>query len=521
MPRIALALLLVFTSVVPASAGAAPGASAGSLPELASRALQPATTGAVRLSLADAVAGALGRNAALAVRRLDPAIARARLLQEQGALDDSVTAQLQRQHNETPTATSLSGATVSENDSRTTNFGYRMRLEEGSVVGMDLQNQRSATNSRFQTLNPSYQSQLVVSYTRPLLRGAGREVVTAGISVARNGVEQGRLRLRKQVLDTLATVEKQYWDLVFARQDREVQRFALELARELLDYNLSRRDSGLGSEVQVIEARATEAVRADNLELASRVVRDAQAALHRLLALPDAGPGTELVPVESPAQLPPPASLERALAVAFVKRPERADALLEIANKSIRLKMLANQKLPKVDLVASYNQNGLGGGFGTAFDQAVGSDFPGYVVGVQVELPLRRRAARGAWDQGRLEKEQALLQLKAVEDQLQEEVTKAVSALDTALRRVEVSRRAADLSEKQLEAARARYQQGLIANFDLLRFQQDLADARSRALKAVVDAREAGLALQASTGSLLEDRGVSLEEAAAAPAPAR
>jgi outer membrane protein TolC len=272
----------------------------------------------------------------------------------------------------------------------------------------------------------------------------------------------------------------------------------------------------------VIEAQATEATRADNLELASRVVRNAQAVLHRQLALPDAGPGTELVPIDPPDRLPPPTGLARALATAFEQRPERADALLEIASKKVRLKLLANQKLPKVDLVASYNQNGLGGGFGTAFDQAVGSDFPGYLVGLQVELPLRRRAARGAWDQGRLEKEQALLQLKAVEDQLQEEVTKAVTALETALRRVEVSSRAAQLSERQLEAAQARYQQGLIANFDLLRFQQDLADARSRALKAVVDSKEAGLALQAATGTLLEDRGISLEEAAAAaPAPAR
>ncbi|MBI3891452.1 MAG: TolC family protein [Candidatus Wallbacteria bacterium] len=488
------------------------------LEPLIEKALRPGTSGAVSLTLSGAVSRTLAANKSLSVRRLDPAIARARVLQERGAFDDTLTLQVQRQHNKSPAASSLTGANVSETDNRLGNLGFQTRFRDGSSLGITLNNQRSETNSRFQTLNPSFASNLAVSLTKPLLRNGGSEAATAGLAIARNSVEQGLLRLKKQLIDTVGAVERQYWDLVFARQDREVKRFSLQAARELLAFNVARQQTGLGSDVQVVEAETTQSTRTDDLEVSGRVVQDAQEVLRHQLSLDSAPAGAELVPVQPPADLPSPIELEAALREAFARRPDRLDALMELSNKNIRLAFLENQKLPKLDLVASYAQNGLAGGFGTALDEAAGADFPGYTVVLQVEVPLERRTARGNYEQGKLEKRQALLGLKAVEDQIQEEVTRACRSLSTDLARVEVSRRGAALAARQLQAAEERYRQGLIANFDLLRFQQDLADARSRALRAVVDAKKSGIAVDAAMGRLLETNGIVVEEAAA---PAR
>ncbi|MBI4867985.1 MAG: TolC family protein [Candidatus Wallbacteria bacterium] len=529
--KVQICLILVASLAAPTSGGeplpvtataplAPTAVESVALDTLVARAIEPATSPAVKLTLPEALARALENNRTLAVRRLDPAIARARLMQEEGAFDDALTLQVQRQHAKNPTASSLAGANVSESDTRTGNLGFRTRLRDGSALTFNANNQRNESNSRFQTLNPSFVSNLSVSLTKPLLRDSG-DAATAGVSVAANAVEQARLRLRKQLIDTLAAVERQYWDLVFARQDREVKRFSLEAAKSLLDLNLARRQSGLGSDVQVVEAETTRATRTDDLEVTGRIVADAQEILRRQLSLADVPPGAELVPVQVPAQLPSEAPLDASLVDAFQRRPDRLDAVVELANRDIRLEFLRNQKLPRVDLVASYAQNGLAGGFGSALDTAAGGDFPGYTVGLQVEIPLEGRSARGNYQAGVLEKKQALLNLKAIEDQIQEEVTRAVRTLGTDLRRVEVSRRGAELAQRQLAAAEERYRQGLIANFDLLRFQQDLADARSRALRSVVDAKKSAVALDAATGRLLEARGVLVEEPSESKAPAR
>ena len=48
-------------------------------------------------------------------------------------------------------------------------------------------------------------------------------------------------------------------------------------------------------------------------------------------------------------------------------------------------------------------------------------------------------------------------------------------------------------------------------DFELLRYQRDLVDARVRELRALVDLQEAMIALQKSTDSLLEANGVDIK----------
>jgi outer membrane protein TolC len=516
-------VLMLAAAISISQAGRATGASPASPSPVTTAAgarppATPATQGAVplRLSLVDAVGRALARNPTLSVRKLDPEIARARVLSERGAFDDALTLDVQRQHTERPTGSQLDGAQVSETDTRFANLGMQTRFREGTAAGFRFNNQRNETNSRFQTLNPNFTSNLVVNLTQPILRGSGARAAAANLAIARNGVRQSGHRLARQVQEIVATVEKQYWDLVFARRDRDVKRFALQAAEELLEYNRERQRVGLGSDVQIVEAQATEAARAEDLEIGGRLVADAQEVLRRLTA--GSGPGeAEVVPLDEPAALPAPVPLEAALVTAHARRPDYRDALLELASKKIRARFLANQRLPRLDLVSTYGYNGLANTYADALDQVTRGDFPSYTIGFQVELNLENRAARGAHRQGIVEKRQAVLAVKALEDQIDEEVARAVRAVETDLRRVDVSRRGQELSARQLAAAEARYREGLIANFDLLRFQQDLASARSRALRAVVDVLKSRIDLDVATGTLLDGRGIVVERVAVDP----
>lgn len=471
----------------------------------------PPGADAVHLALPEAVRLSLLRNKTLSVRKLDPSIAAARVMQERGAFDHVYTLDTQTQHRETPTGSQLEGAQTSVTDTELANMGIARTYKGGQRVAGRFTNQRFETNSRFANLNPQWTSNLIVNATQPLVRGAGYHINTANLRVAQNGVRQGQLRLDKVVLDTVSAVERQYWDLVFFRQDRDVKRFALQAAEELLAFNIRRQQVGVGSEVEVIEARATAAARSEDLEVSNRQLSDAEEILRRLTGLDDHPPGTEIYPEDQMPVLPPPVSLPGALAAAYDKRPDYRDLLIEMKNQKINVQFLKNQTLPKVDLVASYAQNGLAGTYAQALDQVGDAGFQSYTVGVQLEVPFENRAAKGAYHVGRLQKRQALLNVRALEDQIEEEVARAVRSLNTDRRRVEVARQGQDLSGQQLRAAEARYREGLIPNIDLLRFQQDLAAARTRFLRAVVDLVKDGINLEAAMGVLLDTRSICVD----------
>ncbi|MBI4864402.1 MAG: TolC family protein [Candidatus Riflebacteria bacterium] len=470
---------------------------------------------ALRLRLSDVTVRALERNKQLQVQKINPAIARAQVLTQLGLFDQTLSLQLQKQANDVPSKSSSYPGFVGS-ETRIANLNYQTRFHDGTQLSSSFNNQRYWVNSFFPTPpNPYYQSSVVVTATRPLVKGAGRRVVNAQVNIARNTVIQNLMQLKKSVLDTVQTAEKQYWELYFSREDREVKAFNVQASQELLDYNQSRLLQGLASEVDVVEAKAALANNVAALRIAERTVQLNQSTLRRSISLDDRRAGLEIVPADRVVHPGKPLPLDRALETAYARRPDYQNVLIDLNNKDLNIVYLRNQKRPQVDLIASYQSNGLERAWSHALGDVESNEYPGYTVGVQIGIPLSNRTARGNHEQGVLQKRQALLSVKAVEDQIDDEVTQAHSSLEVNLDRVGVTRQAAQYSEEQYKAAVARYQQGLIANYNLLQYLQDLATARSAAVRALVDAVESRVDYDAATGTLLELRSIVVEDSAA------
>src|SRR6185295_13281859 len=106
-------------------------------------------------------------------------------------------------------------------------------------------------------------------------------------------------------------------------------------------------------------------------------------------------------------------TLQEAVAVALENRPEIRQALLDLRNKEIDVQYTKNQKLPALDLTASYNQNGTGGtqtirgnvdgvsqivqvipgGVWDAFRQMYSYNYTGYQLGFTLVIPLSNKSA--------------------------------------------------------------------------------------------------------------------------------
>src|SRR5207237_9993782 len=76
---------------------------------------------------------------------------------------------------------------------------------------------------------------------------------------------------------------------------------------------------------------------------------------------------------------------------------------------------------------------------------------------------------------------------------------------------ISATRAAREAAEKNLDAERKRYENGMVTNFEVLQIQQQLSDARARELQALVDYNKSVTSFHHSVGDLLDMRGVAVE----------
>ena len=80
-----------------------------------------------------------------------------------------------------------------------------------------------------------------------------------------------------------------------------------------------------------------------------------------------------------------------------------------------------------------------------------------------------------------------------------------VEVIGTLRKSLEAARLTTQLFAEQLDAQTARYEANFSNDFELLRSQCDLVDARVRELRALVDLQLATIALRRATDALLDE----------------
>src|SRR5207237_977308 len=126
-------------------------------------------------------------------------------------------------------------------------------------------------------LSPAFGTQVGVELRQPLLRGLGLDDARLALRVASTGRRAAVASLRRTVSETVAAVEKAYWDLVAARQGVGVREDAVRLAEQdqWLE-SIAPSDSAVVSVTPVDHARALRRALASRPELA-----EAEAAVER------------------------------------------------------------------------------------------------------------------------------------------------------------------------------------------------------------------------------------------------
>jgi outer membrane protein TolC len=476
---------------------------------------RPAPPQAHALTLAEAEQRALDRNPAIAQARLGTQAASYAIAEGRAAYSPTFTASLTQRGQTNPATSQLAGGQQQvTTDASTYASGVSQALPwGGGRVSLDFTGSRTATSNVFSTYNPSFTSGVTAAVTQPLLRGLRVDATRAAIAEADIASDIADADLRQQVAVTLAGVRRAYWELVYATDAVATARRSEALAQQQLDDNRRRVEVGTVAPLDLVEAEAEVASRHQAVVQAEGVWRGAQVALKQLLVASATDPIWEAAvePVDRPDATPRTIDVSRAIATAVANRSDVQAARLERQSRANTVRLLDDQRKPAVDLVAQYSLNGIGGTqvlrqTGTLGSEVIGTvpgsyldvlrsigalDYPTWTVGVNVTMPLGRRAADAAYARAQVQQRQDDVRIQALELTVAAQITRLGADVRSAEEVIRAAAAARVLAQKRLEAEEARRAAGLSTNFLVLQAQRDLATAQTNELRAQLDYRTA------------------------------
>ena len=130
---------------------------------------------------------------------------------------------------------------------------------------------------------------------------------------------------------------------------------------------------------------------------------------------------------------------------------------------------------------------------------------------LQLNLPLRNRAARAALGTARVARRSDLYQLRKEQQTVTLEVVNAVHQLEQAKLSLEAAKIARDLGRKTLESEQRKYDVGIGQLFLVLEAQGELTQSELSVVQAEIGYQLALTAVDHATGELLERHRVEIK----------
>ena len=525
------------------------------------------------LSLDDAIRMALENNNNIELTRDDVRFQETQIRAISGAYDPVVTVSPTYNRNSTTGGTPTNDFNVNSsvnqllrtggnytgffNNSRTENAFAQAQVSSGSLTG---------------GTSAIYSSSYGIRFNQPLMRNFGIDSTRRNLKIARRRLEQTDADFRRQTIETIAQVQRTYWDLVFALRDQQNRQANLELTRESLRQIEARIEAGAAAPLARAEVETELANRESDVLVATQQVSIFENNLKQLLLRDPLSYqwSQTFVPTDRPAFTLVPVDMEAAVKDAIENRHELRRLKLAADINEIDIEYFKNQTKPQIDLNGTFSLNGfsrsgspegfetnlftapgdlillnainanrqflntptlpqvpnpvvvvppqpdfLFGGFGRSLGNTFRSDAPNYSIGVTISFPFGNRTARANLAGAEVQKNQIATQVRAQEQTVIVEVRNAVQAVETARQRVLAARRARENAEIQLEGERRLYESGRSTTFLLFQRENALTNARNAEIRAETDYNKALADLQRATSTTFSANNIEVVSPAA------
>lgn len=468
-------------------------------------------------------------------------------------LDPQFLAVAQFQHQTIfETATNIAGTSSLTNQQKTVNYGFQQQFLTGTTVSVGMSNTIGQNqNSPYNNYNPFTQGSLQLSFQQNLLQGFRPSVNSRAIHVAKNQRHISDLTFHSQVMATVANVVGLYWDLVSFNDILKIRQQTLDLNSNLYHDNQRRAELGAIAPIDIIQAEAEMKSSQQDVTNAETQVLEQEAILKSVLTRTGLDSmeiiSARIVPLdhfEIPAQeqVRP---IQDLIAEALASRPDLEQSRIGLEDARINMKGTRDAMLPQLAVFGSASNSGLAGqlnmqpvpvtlpdgstqfvtrtpadvnqyflgGYGTILSQILRRNFPNYAIGVQLNIPIRNRAAQADFITDQLNYRQSQIQDKQLQNSIKVNVVRARTDLSQARAAYDNGVEARKLQEQTLAGTRRKYELGTSTIIDLLTTQRDTTTRELNEASALNQYIHAKVNLENVLGEMLGDYNVSIEEA--------
>ncbi|MCT4708828.1 TolC family protein [Enterobacteriaceae bacterium H11S18] len=342
-----------------------------------------------------------------------------------------------------------------------------------------------------------------IAVIQPLLRGAGKEIATAQVRLARLNEQLNRLNLKLTVTQTITRIITTYRALLQAQEQVKIAKESLVRSRELVEVNRAMIAAGRMAEFEIVQTEADVATQELALEDARNQVDTVRLGLLQLLAL---DLETPVVASEALQARRIDVNPRQALKQAEIYQPAWLTQLITIKQAEINLAVASNNRQWDVSLVGGASQ------VHDRHEQGEASRTWDNYIGVQVEIPVNDMSLHQAEVQARVNVQTHMLQSREARQELKRDVTNAVRDIATRWRQYEITRRLTELSRRKLAIEREKLAVGRSSNFQVLSFENDLRNAENARLNALITYLNAQAQLDETLGTTLQSWDITLND---------
>lgn len=342
---------------------------------------------------------------------------------------------------------------------------------------------------------------------QPLLRGAGSDIATASLEIARINRRIQALSTESAITGNIVLAIQSYRSLMQTREQMRIAEDSVRRAIDLMEVNRQLVAAGRLAEVEIVQSEANVARQELSLLSARNSLDAARLDLLQILALDTA---FGLTPTETLATERREVDLRQALQTARQYRPDFRQAQLQVEIAGINLRLAEDGLRWELNAIAVTSVNSSDRGFGSTLRRAVRTE-PAFAFGLELRIPLSNLSDQARAFAARVSLQQQELSLRDLEQRIEAQVRNALRRVEIGWRSQQLAEQSVRLSEQKLDIERQRLRAGRSSNFQVVTFEDDLVRARTDLLSARIGYLNALTALDDVLGITLRTWGVRLE----------
>lgn len=362
-------------------------------------------------------------------------------------------------------------------------------------------------------LNPQTASNASLSYTQPLLAGAGIRANLAPVVIARINTEFSFFQLKDATQQNVRDCVSAYWNLVAARAAAWARRRQVEQAQFAFEQADARYQSSLSNYGDRSQAKTSLANFRAQLIAADANVLQTEGQLRNLLGLPP-WDEAQIIPTTEPTFDRVRPQWHELVDLAAARRPDLVELKLILEADEQQRIIANNNALPQLNGVALYRWNGLEGEMpnGSGIIRSGPGQFTDWTLGVNFAVPLGLRTARAQLRQ----RELIIARDRANLDQglhaASHFLATTLRSLDQQYDQYLAFKEAQEAARENLDVQLAAFRANLVNYIPVLLAITDWGNAISSEAASLAQYNTLLADLELQTGTILETHGVRFYE---------